>query len=477
MDRDLRKSRRRELNHRGILQQDLPGYAHDEHTRHDTIISADQGDLILTTASLKSIANIISNRYLKRKMSSREVAELTNFIRHLSPRIFQNMALHDAHKEIARQYYLKVTNPHSTSVGIDKPGFYDLHEYQKEELSAVTAEEHPYKYSTFYDEVGETAHIQRIRTQLGYAGYGLDSEGNVIDPTPVEGAVVRLVETLDHTQQLFNKYIAPRSVKDILRAAHSIRITHDDIALRDLFITLDSRHRDKTHNITGEYKFNIHHSTVRGHEGNIRVQSELKEILSIQVGEFWIPAFPDGNENQAFSEYYDKVRLFIKELEGQSSITQENHGNFHFEFTVTKSGSRLTLSPNPPYDKFVFRYPVARLESMTTIFLDPFETFAFLPDNNKYSFAFATNRFTANLGAGANQDLAVGDIVHITAFDNGVTSENNFANRNKGHVVTAVNNATGTFDIAGVFTADATNVCVFYGNKRIIIPFHFRTLE
>ena len=238
---------------------------------------------------------------------------------------------------------------------------------------------------------------------------------------------------------------------------------HYDIANNS--IKLDSRFRDLTTGNTS-YRFNLQTTQSGADSTGIRLVREVRNIIEIDISPFEIPYRAD------YLSFYKKITLGIREFESQSMI-QHNNTKVHFIFKPEILGSRIKLFPvSPP--NFIFATPYDTVDTITLVFSAVDTIMDFDPDRG------STTSFTSALPPvitmSAPHNLSTGDLVYFSNFTG--TSQNAFIQRESGFMVTVT--GASTFTIVADLSAEPAvpqPVAVYYGSKRIIIPFTMRSLS
>ena len=500
MDRDNREAKRKMLRRRGLR---IPG---DTGTPAlppmDTVISADSSEILATEFTLKGVANILSNSYLGRKITGSEAKSLWNFLSKVMPAKYYGLTYERAIRDIAKDFHYFMKNPGELQLGVNRKIPTSVKSWQMKEIGQLTDDEHPYKYNTFYDEVGETDHIEEVRKDLETPGYSIDGETIAHYPSAAGSGgashgdllhgIAQLVKSISSTNDLFRSNLSPSHISKIIRDSWSNRVGFDNISLRELYIPFDSRFRDTSTEVPpldnpipcmdAKLSFKIHHSTEVGAVGDIRVQSELKEILAIRTGEILLPWCDD------IDIFYDRITLFIEEISEQSAYTADPQIRFHFMYSAEKIDHtgcpgtfRIKLTPIPPYDRFITRYPVARLERATLTFRNPYDLVQIPLDQIRFNVSAASPAVFSTV-TGDPHGIPDDSLVYIQGFVNDDGTDNIIAARSKGHRIDLgaadefTIDATGNNDVT-LSSADTQTVTAFIGCARFMIPLFFKTLE
>jgi len=499
MDRDNREAKRKMLRRRGLR---IPG---DTGTPSlppmTTIIAEDSSEILATEFTLKGVANILSNSYLGRKLNGSEVSSLWNFLSKTMPTKYYGLTYERALRDIAKDFHYFMKNPGELQLGVNRKAPLSIKGWQMKEIGQLTEDEHPYKFNTFYDEVGETDHIEELRKDLETPGYSIDGEtiahySSGVGASPDHGHLIQniaqLVKSINATNNLFRSTLSPSHISNVIKDSWSTRVSFDNISLRDLYIPFDSRFRDTSTPVPNladpipcmdaKLSFKIHHSTDIGAVGDIRVQSELKEIIGVSTGEILLPWCND------IDLFYDRITLFIEEMGEQSAYTADSQIRFHFMYRAEKidhtgcaGDFRIRLTPIPPYNSFRTRYPMARLERATFVFRNPYDVVHLPLDQIQFNVSAASPAVFSTVTGDAH-GIPDGSIVYIQGFVNDDGSDSALAARSKGHLIDVGGadnftiDATGNNDVT-LSSANTQTVTAFIGCARFMIPLFFKTLE
>jgi hypothetical protein len=460
------------MQHRGGLQKELRLRG----VPLNTIVTTDNYDSILITKeSLITIANHVSAA-IKRKVTQGEVSMLLKFIRSLRSDTFYGMKLAEAQKSIADKF---LTREQDMLAGLEEQdddaklsgvrevtdeGTFD--EYQKKEIMQLSKDETRFKTTAFPDRRGN-AIIDRARV-----------EGTRSSPNNIKG-----VSQQDATDVTYNamralqNFLDPESVEDLINKLRDNELhTYDDISLVHQTLQLDSRNRLQN-NTSNEYKWNIHAAGMPGHLGDVRIQDTLQQVIEVKVRPFWIPF------TGPLDTYYGTIRMLIKEFYSQSIQVTEFldplEGNpkvsqYHFEFEIKQQDlNRIFLKPK--HSTYRFRKPFARVETLTITFSTPYSDLTLLPDRGNFTMTYGNPTLFTSPNA---HNLSTGDLVYIINASTGDSSIDAELNRPQGQIVTRVDDFNFTIQVdTSSLVGTETNIHVFYGSKRIVLPLEFTSLE
>jgi hypothetical protein len=375
-----------------------------------------------------------------------------------------------------------------------------MKEYQKVELSGLTTNENPLKYSMYHDRRGNSA-VDRDRVdgvhivgpRSGPNNIATEERLDMDTPTSaIDGgasAVMLRNQHRIHKEMLkylraLNGTFTPEAIDEILQRSRSSLITFQSVVLPRQIIPLDSRFRLVEHNHPGEYKWNIHTSNDPGRPGDIRMQDTVTEVMQLKICPFWIPVADSRHQ------FYSKVRMYIKEFKGQSIQVNEfedcDQGcvprthNYHFEFLIDRREvNRIHLIPI--CDTFKFRKPMAQVNTLTLEFRAPFERIEFDADR---LFFTISNTNPALFTTTEDHNLATGDLVYVCNFVSGQADPlaakrtEREVNRPQGHFITRISDTE--FEIQVDLSAEPApveNIEVQFGSKRIVTQLELISLE
>ena len=206
----------------------------------------------------------------------------------------------------------------------------------------------------------------------------------------------------------------------------------DSINLKNITLQFDTRNRKPTES---NYSWNVYSSGYNGRRGDLNITgNQLQNIISMRVVSFWLPI--------STTNYYKKIRMFIKEFGSQSISVSEflgpNEENYtepyHFEFNVEKiEGNRAFLVPER--NTFLFTTPMTQTDTFTVIFRSPFENTPVETDSGVFVVTYGA---TTTLVTTSSHKLSTGDVVYLTGISTGVKFLNNALNTFSGLPVTVL---------------------------------------
>lgn len=470
MSKPRRDARRTMMERRGAVPQ-------------STIISRDSSDLLLTTDSVRTISGIIS-RSTKRKLTRGNVKELVKFIRNLPSRNYNGISLKDAQELIAEQFQHRLfekireeedvaENIHLTEI-TDEPS---LAEYQQAELNQLTTDENQQKLTAYHNRRGNAV-VDRERVRQSQMMGERASVNNLLAGKSKKEAELIMYKEILRAQRSLNRFLNPENIGELFNRNSTSWTTFNTISLPHQTVPLDSRYRLPTHTPVFEYKWNVHTAGVAGHLGDIRIQDTLQQVIFMKICPFHIPV------TNIDHGYYGKIRMLIREFDSQSiqstAFTKDCRRiihNHHFEFNIVRRDiNRFYLEPCND-GIFIFRKPMAQVNTITISFTAPFEQI--LPDADRAEGVIADHLNPAVFTTPTPHNLATGDKVYIESFESGDTAIDKLVNRDEGYIITRINDTQFSIpvDLTPLGAGTTENVCVFFGSKRLIIPIEFISLE
>jgi hypothetical protein len=446
----------------------------------NTAVSTDTYQLLLTKDSLKTIANHAS-AIVKRKLTESEIRDLINFIRRLPETQFYRKPYGQAQKEMAQMFLVKnrtmreqiedqedIANLTKVSEDTSEGSISD---YQKKEVMQMSASESSFKAKAFPDRRGN-AIVDRGST------YGNRSLPDGIAPRDLKQEDVNEVMFL--AMKSLKEFLDPESLEDFIYKSRESENYHtfEDIELSHQTIQLDSRNRLPTGPVN-EYQWNIHTAGKPGYPGDVKIQDTLQYVIEMQIGSFWLPLSVDDPINT----YYGKIRMLIREFSAQATQVTEfldpvqtdpSMYSYHFEFNIVQQSLNRVLL-KPVNSKFRFRTPMARVETITIVFREPFMPVAIQPDRGIYTVTYGNpTLFTTTL----SNNLSTGDLVYIINSDSGTVAIDALLNRQKGWIVTRIDNFNFTIQVdTSSLSGTETGVSVYYGSKRTFFELAFTSVE
>jgi hypothetical protein len=246
---------------------------------------------------------------------------------------------------------------------------------------------------------------------------------------------------------------------------------------RDSNILVDSRYQNIANQDRSRIIFTIVSNTKNKSPGSgaITSISNMRDIVEMEIFPFSIPYIA------AADNYYQKITLSILELSAVSIDAYED-SQFHFMFQSKINGNLIDLIP---INK-VFRFfkPITRINEFTLRFGSPLNPIVFDKDRlYTSSINYASNPGIITFSESHN--LVTGDLIYIQNFttltpakDLNIIEEINDA---QGHICTRINNTSISINvdftqIALTSQVPSLSILVYFGSKRIFVPFKFRYL-
>jgi hypothetical protein len=458
------QAKQKELKHRGIPL--------------NTVITPDNHQLLISIDSVKNVANLVSE-VIQRKLTEEEITGLITLMRQLPPKNFENFNYKESLIRIA-DFYLNrsrvdrrlqdeelptsVVNLTGLDEVTDQPTITD---YQQKELKQLTNDENQFKFNTFQDRRGNAV-VDWNRVNKEWSS----PDSLAPYPIPPEKVAASNYETLE----MVKKFIAPDNISEMIARVSNSYTNYFSINLSHQTLVLDSRNRLYYGNqYQDSYSWDLNPTGGTGQVGNVKIQDPLQQIVQMKISGFWLPS------NSMIGNYYDKVRMTIKEFNTQSIQVTEFIPDpailyYIYEFNITKVlGNRIYLEPtNAVYN---FRKPVAQLNKITIQFRLPFQPFEFEPDRGLYTITYANPTvFTINYETATNIDT--GDLVYVLDSNSGIITLDQTLTSKQGYYVTRLSTTTFSIPVnSSAGTNPQTNVQIYYGSKRLFIPLEFVGLE
>jgi len=437
----------------------------------------------LSKDTLIKIANSVS-QVVGRKLRHSEIDALTKFIARLPETQFYELTYEQATVKMARDFISRHSkilgsvqeqdldeNLSGVSNDTDSGGIVD---YGKKELFQFTPDENAYKFSAHQNRRGDSV-IDKERVA------GSRSSPDHILPADAVKNQYMVNKELFKTMKLIQSFLAPTSTEEMFSRIQSIYTAYDNINLVHQVIQLDSRNRLPSlyGSNSSEYKWNIHTSGQPGQLGDVRIQDTSQQIIQLKAYPFWSPV------NASTSNPYFKARLLLKEFTSQSITVSEfnNPGqsvptleNYHFEFEVQKTvGDRMYLVPKQPL--FSFRKPMARVETLTTVFRTPFEEELFDPDSGVFTITYG-NPTLFTITNPLVHLLNTGDLIYVYNSDSVNANINAEINDVAGHIITKLNASQFTISVdSSILSGSEMGINVYYGSKRVFLQVELICLE
>jgi hypothetical protein len=246
---------------------------------------------------------------------------------------------------------------------------------------------------------------------------------------------------------------------------------------RDSNVLIDSRYQNIANSDRSRIVFNIVSNTKNKIPGSgvITSISNMRDIVELEIFPFSIPYLP------AAENYYNKITLSILELSANSIDSYED-SQFHFMFDAKVNGNLINLEPINKI--FSFNKPITRINDFTLRFGSPLNPIVF--DKDRLT---TTNiDYTSNPGIitfTEAHNLTTGDLIYINDFNTLTPAADlniiNEINNTQGHLCTRLDNFAISINVDFSLIAPSSQIPgliinVYFGSKRIFLPFRFRYL-
>jgi len=434
----------------------------DNVIRKNIIITSDNKQILLEKGALINIANMISAK----TNNSPNINNLIAFIKRLDYTNFYNKSYSDIVDEIVYLYTVPNTNKpnlYINNLDNEKP---TTHDYMKRQALHMTDNESQYKFTSHAARRGDSI----IYTDLQDKVKDSTRQLNDISDNDFKG---KLLNGIQNLQEFFN----PQNVDNLVKRAGASSPglqTYQNITFPRRLIPFDSRNRLRT-STNNCIQWSLNYSGQQGQIGNIYVQDTVKQVIRLQLFPFWLPI------TNPLDIFYNKIRIYVKEFwdAGVSTeflgATQTDVVNekYHFEFDIeTVTSTKIFLKPVQPF--YNFNKPIARIETISMIFYNPFNEIIF--DNMEGIFGI-TNAVSTIFTTNIDHNLETGDLVYVLNFNSTDTIVNNEVNNIKGLIITVTGLNTFTIDVDTSLLIPIEDVTVVYGSKRIFFQMEFTSLE
>lgn len=449
------QARKKSLHIRGIP-------ANDKIIRNNTIITNDNKQILLEKSTLIQIANGISNKTNK----STDINNLITFVKNIDYTILYNKSYLDSINEIVYLYTVPNNikpNLYINNLDIETP---DVTDYLKRQALYMTDNENQYKFTSHAARRGDSI----IYTDLQDKIKDNTRQIHDISDSDFKG---KLLNGIQNLQDFFN----PQNIDGLVKRAGSASPglqTYQNITFPRRLIPLDSKNRLRS-STSSCMQWSLNYSGQQGQLGNIYVQDTIKQIIRLQLFPFWLPI------SNPLDIFYNKIRIYVKEFWDAgvsteflgSSQTDVVNEKYHFEFDIeTITPTRIFLKPVQPF--YNFNKPIARIETISMSFYNPFNEIIFDDMEGIFTVTNAVNTvFTSTI----NHNLTTGDLVYILNFNSTDTSVNIIINSIKGHIITVLNSTSFTIDVDTLLLLPVSDVEIIYGSKRIFFQMEFTSLE
>ena len=376
--------------------------------------------------------------------------ELINFINYTKE--FNFNKVYNNYKDNIEAINNNFINLYLINLGKIKSNF-DIHEFLKKEIN-------------------DKANVK------GTTDYNFGSNGSQVRPSKTETVQQSAVNIIQQTPQIMTQNLS--NLPNLSTKQEQIEFTkiiNYQSLWRDSNILVDSRYQNIANKDRSRMIFTIVSNTKNKTPGSgaITSISNMRDIVEMEIFPFSIPYIA------AADNYYQKITLSILELSAVSIDAYED-SQFHFMFQSKINGNLIDLIP---INK-VFRFfkPITRINEFTLRFGSPLNPIVFDQDRlYTSSINYASNPGIITFGESHN--LVTGDLIYIQNFttltpaiDLNIIEEINNA---QGHICTRINNTSISINVDFTQIALASQVpglsiLVYFGSKRIFVPFKFRYL-
>lgn len=409
-----------------------------------SMITYDNKGIIQSKKSLIDISNKVSS-IIKARLNESDIKEIDLMVQEVNPQLYLNKSYDYMVTNLAKKFINRKRQRKKRSEKLHEPLYRD---FQYNEVTSMTTNEHPYKYGVHHDRIGREQPMDKY----------LDGD---------------YVQERD-LNYLIEQFISPDNIHELFIKPLTQYIDFGNINLPHTIVPFDSRYRSMSHTIPNSIQWKLQSSGFEGGIGDIRLLDTLQEIIYVKICPFWIPL---GSNKDG---YYDKITMTIHEFCGQSAHFAEHRGrdqkdvypiDHHFEFDIDRiDGNRIYL--NPICDRFIPRKPISRVENITVSFRNPFQQVTILDDRGTFS---VTPGLPTLFTGTVSHNLATGDLVYILNYTNS-TSIDALMNQAEGHFITRIDDLQFSIpvDTTGLPSPD---VFIIFGSKRIFFQLEFISLE
>lgn len=463
MDRNLRGAKTRIQQRRGLDAVERNGHP------PKYIVTIDNDKLLVDRSFFRNVANILSNKMIKRPLQTTELQSLKNFIMGVPPERFVMKTADYAYNQIANEFYNQKFKSTQNLV-------LDTKEYAKDiitlggdnpvNLSSVA----PSGQSVLRDRLrNESIQSEITSGSAGATGLPL-SAGLIQQPSDTE----KLILITEDILESFQKYVDYHNNPFI---PYYTEKGWSQIPQRQIPLSFDSRFRDIEFNEVGRIRFRpTTAASIGTTNGQIRLPSPLENISRMQI-ETKVPFFiPRSGIDFSI---FEKVRLNIDEMSGTGSVSPENY-TFHWEFKTDVQGQKVFLTPTR--EDIFPRNNITLLDTITFSFRDPSNLIAFDDDRLQFVITAGSNPALFTTSTGQPHGQSTGDLIYI---DDPINPANNYTNvpsnptidaimnATSGHKITVINATQFTIpvDLSGLAVNQLQNV--YFGSKRIIFRINF----
>lgn len=468
--------------------------------------------LIEKNTSLRFIANRISKK-LQRKLQGNEVRELAKCIKAWSKQYADQVEdaddeteLKDIRIDIANKYYNILQKRYSPVLSE-----MDTHEMMKSQLFEDNVEIHEasgFSELKYQDEYCENS--QGNLTSVKFGGKSGDDRG-IFGEQPViasEGGRPKTLRAIQESKpdpegkpkvdengniledDKIRELLAENSVhsedikmytekiqdmieyfykKDVKALETPADTDPEKIHFRDAYLQFDTRYRDLTYTFednTGQYRWAVSNIPFLQADGSVGVIFELSDIVEMEVEPFYIPL------DNTFYNFYDRVSLFIEEMNTQAVMSSENT-RYHWNFDTEIIGNRLLLTP--VRRKMIFKDPIRFLNQTTFTLRSPFQLIPFCKDRMPATSTPGTN--PALFTTAEPHCLSSNDLIYFVNVNTGDQNISSILNDTRGLQITKINGTQFTVPVDFTTIAVPITAVPYFGSKRVVIPIRFRCLS
>ncbi len=244
--------------------------------------------------------------------------------------------------------------------------------------------------------------------------------------------------------------------------------------IQNVYLLLDSRYRNLSTD-PSVFKWTVVNSS-NTRQGSVNTTSDqIHNLINVQFDRCSIP-YVETADN-----VYKKISVHIEEFTSMSVIMHSGN-RYHMMFDSEIVTNQIRLTPLINDDgKFRFYTPINILDTITLTFADPFNRVEFEKDRANVTIS-SLNPTQSLLTFSEPHGVADGELVHLTGYSTLTPVDDAiqiaFINRERGHIVTNINNSVLRIDAnLSTVTADVSNLTeCFIASRRLIIPIRFEYL-
>jgi hypothetical protein len=392
--------------------------------------------------------------YVGKKMLSNEIEGLVRYTQEIDYRLFVNKSRHEIIDSIAKNFVGQMR--------ISTGSMVNTQELMKQQIGTIKSDGAESLYQKLDYPLFNPGYSKKNNNIEGYGNYG-DKALNTDESDNLSLGSIPLRDALHVSEK-------PGQLENAATPFSSLTDKFPRIAkqpIQNIYLLLDSKYRNLSTD-PSVFQWTVLNSANTS-QGTVNTLSDqIHNITNVQFDRFNLPYVGSADN------VYKKVSVFIEEFSSMSVLTHT--GRYHMMFDSEIVGNRIQLTPLVNDEgRFRFHTPINVLDTITLTIRSPFSKVEFLPD--RYNVTVTSFNSTQSiLTFSDNHGVADGELVHLERFstNNPILDSASISlmNRDKGHIVTFINNNQLRIDVdlSTISLIPAQLVDCFIATRRLIIP-------